>query len=303
MTLSIRQERLYDLLADKALVGLSHEEASELDDLLREFPGADDGSFERAAARAAIAGLARIEELPPHLAQRIAHEAESSVPTMARAPLTDEHTVAMAGRPARPQPPMMPAPPPVMMTPRPAQVIPFPPPSQRALPAKQPSRWPVIVSLVAAAACLALAAGVVWKYRPRDPIALAPKEREDLTKKPGTTTIAWSATPDPAAKAATGDVVWNASLQQGYMRFRGLAKNDPKVAQYQLWIFDKTRDDKYPVDGGVFDVDKESGDVVVPIRAKIKVDDATLFAVTVERPGGVVVSKRERIVVTAKVGG
>ena len=29
------------------------------------------------------------------------------------------------------------------------------------------------------------------------------------------------------------------------------------------------------------------------------VDDATLFAVTVEKPGGVVVSKRDRIVVTA----
>jgi anti-sigma-K factor RskA len=162
----------------------------------------------------------------------------------------------------------------------------------------------VIVSMIAAAACLALAVGVVWKYRPRETIAVAPtKQREDLVKKPGTTTVAWSSTADPASKAASGDVVWNASLQQGYMRFRGLAKNDPNVAQYQLWIFDKTRDDKYPVDGGVFDVDKETGDVVVPIRPKIKVDDATLFAVTVERPGGVVVSKRERIVVTAKVGG
>ena len=93
------------------------------------------------------------------------------------------------------------------------------------------------------------------------------------------------------------------SAQKGYMRFRGLAKNDPRVAQYQLWIFDKTRDDTYPVDGGVFDVDKDTGDVIVPIRAKINVNEATLFAVTIERPGGVVVSKRERIVVTAKLGG
>ncbi len=43
-----------------------------------------------------------------------------------------------------------------------------------------------------------------------------------------------------------------------------------------------------------------AGEVVVPILAKLHVDHATLFAVTVERPGGVVVSKRERIVVTAK---
>jgi hypothetical protein len=43
-----------------------------------------------------------------------------------------------------------------------------------------------------------------------------------------------------------------------------------------------------------------TGEVVVPIAAKLHVDHATLFAVTVERPGGVVVSKRERVVVTAK---
>ena len=83
------------------------------------------------------------------------------------------------------------------------------------------------------------------------------------------------------------------------MRFVGLAANDPTVSQYQLWIFDKARDQAYPVDGGVFDV-SGSGEVIVPIDPKIHVDDATLFAVTVERPGGVVVSKRERIVVTAK---
>jgi anti-sigma-K factor RskA len=77
-----------------------------------------------------------------------------------------------------------------------------------------------------------------------------------------------------------------------------MTPNDVKAFQYQLWIFDRNRDDKYPIDGGVFDV-SSTGEVIVPIDAKISVDDATLFAVTVERPGGVVVSKRERIVVTA----
>jgi hypothetical protein len=55
------------------------------------------------------------------------------------------------------------------------------------------------------------------------------------------------------------------------------------------------------VDGGVFDVDRETGDVVVPITARLKVVEPTLFAVTIEKPGGVVVSKRERIVVTAAI--
>jgi hypothetical protein len=51
----------------------------------------------------------------------------------------------------------------------------------------------------------------------------------------------------------------------------------------------------------VFDV-TSGGEVIVPIHAKLKVTKPTLFAVTVEKPGGVVVSKRERIVVLAKVG-
>ena len=82
------------------------------------------------------------------------------------------------------------------------------------------------------------------------------------------------------------------------MRFKGLAVNDAKQLQYQLWIFDKHRDQAFPVDGGVFDV-SSTGEVIVPISAKLRVDEPVLFAVTVEAPGGVVVSKRERIVVTA----
>ena len=38
----------------------------------------------------------------------------------------------------------------------------------------------------------------------------------------------------------------------------------------------------------------------MPIHARLPVGEAALFAVTVEKPGGVVVSKREHIVVTAK---
>ena len=82
------------------------------------------------------------------------------------------------------------------------------------------------------------------------------------------------------------------------MRFVGLAAHDPTKTQYQLWIFDKDRDDKYPVDGGVFDAGP-NGEVIIKISPKLHVDEPVLFAVTVEASGGVVVSKRERIVVTA----
>jgi DNA/RNA-binding domain of Phe-tRNA-synthetase-like protein len=62
--------------------------------------------------------------------------------------------------------------------------------------------------------------------------------------------------------------------------------------QYQLWIFDKGRgaySTKTAVDGGVFDVDTATGDVIVPIDAKLEIFEPTLFAVTTEPPGGVVV--------------
>ncbi len=98
----------------------------------------------------------------------------------------------------------------------------------------------------------------------------------------------------------SGFVVWNDRLQKGYMAFDRLAPNDPAVEQYQLWIFDATRDDERPVDGGVFDVDlagaeQVDGRTVVEVDAKLPIGHAKMFALTIERPGGVVVSGRERL--------
>ena len=81
-----------------------------------------------------------------------------------------------------------------------------------------------------------------------------------------------------------------------------LTPNDSKAIQYQLWIFDKDRDQAFPVDGGVFDV-PVGEEAVLPVQARIPVGQPTLFAVTRERPGGVVVSDRKEIVWLAQVGG
>ena len=99
-----------------------------------------------------------------------------------------------------------------------------------------------------------------------------------------------------------GEMVWAAGEQHGVMSLTGLAPNDPAESQYQLWIFDADRDERYPVDGGVFDV-PVSGETVVPFAPRVPVGRATLFAVTVERPGGVVVSDRSRLPAVAKVPG
>ena len=85
------------------------------------------------------------------------------------------------------------------------------------------------------------------------------------------------------------------------MTFKGLPENNPTVEQYQLWIFDKDRDEKYPVDGRVFDIPNADSETIVAIDSKIKIAEATLFAITIERPGGVVVSDRRRLPLLAKV--
>jgi hypothetical protein len=110
---------------------------------------------------------------------------------------------------------------------------------------------------------------------------------------------AWSWT-NADGQVVAGRVVWDASRQTGWMELDGLPVNDPSREQYQLWVFDAGRDERFPVDGGVFDI--TPGVTRVPIRTALPVSEATLFAVTVERPGGVVVSDRARIVRLAKGG-
>jgi hypothetical protein len=114
--------------------------------------------------------------------------------------------------------------------------------------------------------------------------------------------LAWTRGPDEAADSAHGDVVWSDSAQTGVMRFHQLAANDPTKEQYQLWIFDASGDERYPVDGGVFNVAAGTAEALVPIDPAIRVTKATLFVVTVEKPGGVVVSDRSRVALIAKRG-
>jgi hypothetical protein len=175
-------------------------------------------------------------------------------------------------------------------------------------------RSPLVMSGWWVAACLAVAVAWLGATGRRDAgpraitVAKSPAElrRQLLVEDPDAVTVAWKAGKDPAIAAAEGDlgdVVWSPERQQGFMRIRGLAVNDPTVEQYQLWIFDAERNAAHPVDGGVFDVTavSDDGDVVVPMDPRLPVGKATLFAVTVEKPGGVVVSSRERLPLLAAV--
>jgi anti-sigma-K factor RskA len=253
-------ERLLELLADRALTGLAPEEEARMNALLEEYPGERPRAFEIAATGAQLALLrGKIEPMPAGLAAKVAAAARAEV----------------SGAPSN--------------------VVPLAP-ARKRLDVVRLTGW------IAAAACLVLAV-TAWITRPPGTrvvaVANTVEQREALLGRPDARKIAWTATADPAAKGASGDVVFSVSEQRGYMRFHGLAANDRTKQQYQLWIFDEAQDERYPIDGGVFDVDASTGDVIVPIQAKIRVGSPKLFAVTIEKPGGVVVSKRERIVVTA----
>ena len=116
-----------------------------------------------------------------------------------------------------------------------------------------------------------------------------------------TTRLEWLPSEFTEYGKVSGDVVWNDAGQQGVMRLAGLPANDPAVSQYQLWIVDANRD-QHPVDGGVFDAPRDGREVLIPIDAKLGVERPTVFAITREKPGGVVVSAGPLLIVAARDG-
>jgi len=153
-------------------------------------------------------------------------------------------------------------------------------------------------------ACLLVVTVFALNGRPEQSTSepgLAELRERFLSQQTDAIQVPWLPSKDPAAQEATGDVVWSPEQQAGVMRFRGLKPNDPTVEQYQLWIIDGERNAAQPVDGGVFDVPPGSDEVLVKIAAKLTVFDPRAFAVTIERPGGVVVSDRERLALLASV--
>jgi hypothetical protein len=284
-------EAMLDLLIKQVTEGLSPDEQRALDVLDTAVASAHLRDFERAAAAIALAGTAQAERLPEALAQRLERQAEDHFAAAASAAVTTQPKVVdlEAARSA------------------PSAAAP------RAISRSSGFGW------LAAAACLVLAV-LAWNRPPRpaapvaaipepvaapQPPAVAPTAAElraALLAKPGSLKITLGATKDPAAAGVVADVVWDPVTQRGFAHFTGLAPNDPALRQYQLWIFDGSRDKRYPVDGGVFDIPANATEAVIPIRAALPVMSAKAFAVTVEKPGGVVVSGLEHVVALGAAG-
>ena len=294
-------EAMVDLLIKQVTEGLSPAEQRALDVMDSELASAYLRDLERAAAAVTLAGSFGGEPLPAALSARIAQQAADHFAAAERSArpsnVADLSEVrAAATEKARDR-----------QAPAPGRANRF------------DYGW------LAAAACLVLAI-FGWQRSPPPPPPLPPvaavqpapvtvpppaekpapptaaEERAALLAKTDSLKIPLGATKDPAAAGVTGDVVWDPATQRGFLHFAGLAPNDPAVHQYQIWIFDAGRDKRYPVDGGVFDVPANAGEVVIPIRASLMVRKPAAFAVTLEKPGGVVVSGREHVVALGATG-
>lgn len=273
------QELLLDLLIKQATEGLNEAESARLNEL----GGADDFSFELTAAAMSIVDIESSEQIPPGLRSKISAQGRDRV---AAQELLRTTTAEAEGADMQPY-------------------IEFQP--KRSIFA-----W--LGWAFAAAACVALAINIAMTRFPSNNVAAdrpdqsstparpdPTKLRDELLAQAGVVKAVWApGSKDVSMEKITGDVVWSDEKQAGYMKFHGLPVNDKGRSTYQLWIFEENQGKDTPIDGGTFDVDV-NGDVTIPINAKYRTKNPTLFAVTVEKPGGVVVSKREKIAAIAKV--
>lgn len=271
------QERRDDLFADRALFGLVQGEQAELEELAGDSYEAELAEYDRTLAALQTALVAEHAQEPPSgLEERLLEDAQqffagasASEDAPASAPVAPVHSLAERREAS-------------------------------AAPGSTMTPW------LAAAAALLLAVMGWW---PSSPVvtptsaeqyeAMVSAAPQDMLR------LDWLVLEDAStdADATSGEIVWSDERQEGYMVFRGLASNDASAEQYQLWIFDRNQSDAHPIDGGVFDVPAGVDEVIVPINAKIDVSEAWQFAVTVEQPGGVVVSDRSRLPLLATTQG
>ncbi len=267
------EDRLFDLMRDRAVHGLDDDGMRELNRLAVLHQDIDVECYDRAVASLEIAfANRRCEAIPEDLKARIAGAALRSVAT----PKALRATLAGPG----------------VRTSRDDSE-----PAQNHTATQGLVAWSGWVAAAAAASVAAIA----WTRSPSLPSRTLETRvlQQAVDAAPDHLVPPWKSTEDEDGRAVSGEVHWSTALQQGYMRFCGLPTNDPTRKQYQLWIFDEPRGTDHPVDGGVVDI--AGAEVLVPIDAKIQVSRPALFAVTAEAPGGVVVSRREHIVSLARL--
>ena len=280
-----KQERLFDLLTEKTVYGLNEVDQKELEDLLKLFPEwQDDDSFDLTAAAVNLSAIPADEKMPAHLRAKILADSEKYFAVEQR---TEE------------------------------KISPF----QSKATVETVQRTGILERLfglnwlgwaVAGAACIALAFNL-WLSRPQTnetvknpptptptaaPLTPAQQFEQLRASANDAVTRPWSDFDPKKPRGVQGEVIWSNTQQKGFMRFRGLPVNDKSKETYQVWIFDENQ--KNPVSAGVFDVNQD-GEVVIPMNAAITIQKPTMIGITVEKPGGVMVSELGKVMAVAKV--
>ena len=267
-------DRLLDLLATYATDSLSSDEESELKVLLEQEDGVTESEFEFAAAAMHLAMEDENESLSDDLVEKILADSNDFF----------ERVTATAQVAATPAPQPQAAPAPVVV-------------QKSGIHPREILAW--IAAVAAILFAMLKPADVIVESEPTNLTAEKSDEEklEDLRGIDETLDLEWAPQDDATVEGTSGRIVWNTGEQQGFMEINNLQQNDPTKFCYQLWIFDE--DQKHPIDGGVFNITKKSQ--LIPIDAKIDVSKVKMFAVTVEKPGGVVVSEKERIPLLAQL--
>lgn len=275
---SEEKDKMLDLLCDKFIYGLSEEEAKELEAL--GYDPREAKSLELTVAALGLAGLDAEAQIPSHLQAKLLRNADEYFDSKPQAETADivvpERQIVLSGVPGR-------------------------------------SWFGWLGWAAAAAASIALAVTLFLARGPENRAGVPPtstptpeerldpsQQRQRLMDAPGQVIMAEWGKGKMDEVTVSGDVVWSDAKQAGYLRLKGLPKNDAGKETYQLWIVDESQDPTTPIDGGTFDIDSD-GEVIIPINAKLKARNPKAFAITIEKPGGVVVSKQGKLAALAPV--
>lgn len=289
----LQKERWLELLADQTVFGLNEKELMEAEKLKKQFPDWEqDITLELAAAAVGLSQLEVKEELPANLRTKIFATADNYFETLEASPKVLNFPPKVSKNIGS------------LATERSNNIV-------ETAPKSSPWQW--LGWAFAAAACVALAFTLLTTRPDRTPeivktpetIQTPPPELSIEQKREQLLTSAIDAVRIPLTnpknqKEVVGDLVWSNAEQKGYARFSNLPVNDAAKETYQLWIVDETQDAKTPISGGVFNIN-QIGEVIVPVNAQLPVKKPKAIAVTVEKPGGVVVSKQEKVVALAKI--
>jgi len=258
--------RTVELLAERAISGISDSEKAELAALLAESGRDDDFSFDLAAALIETVYLdpAEIVQMPPGAAARL----NAVGLHWAAQRSTGSNKPGLLDQPAS------------------TESLPF-------VATKRSTFLPWAI-----AACATIAAVSLWMRHGQTPSA-GGDVQSVIAAASDATTLIWKDWDNPEIPGVKGSVVWSESKQTGVMKFTGLPKNDPAKSQYQLWIID-SRGMNQRISGAIFNAVSD-GSIEIVVRPQIAVKSAAAFAITIEEPGGTWVSEmKRRVVISAK---